>query len=116
MNTLLFHKSLFWPAQLPVKNNRPIFLKHTAHALEQSARKGFLIPTSIPEKAELIEAEILIEGRTKRVSKLVFRFRYDSLNDIVAVVRGNTLITAWINARSDIHATLDPSKYHNKAI
>lgn len=116
MQSHLYHRSVFWPAQLPSKNTGTIFLRHTNHALEQSAKKGFLIPTNIPEKAELIEAEILIEGRTKKISKLVYRFRYDSLNDIVAVVRGNTLITAWLNARSDSHGTLDASKYSTKQI
>lgn len=52
-----------------------------------------------------------IETTDNKVSKYVIRISYDNERDISVVIRFNTIITAWINHKEDIHKTLDKSKY-----
>lgn len=45
------------------------------------------------------------------VTKYVVRIPYDTYRDISVSIRGNKVITAWLNDIEDIHHTLDLSKY-----
>jgi hypothetical protein len=45
------------------------------------------------------------------ITKYVVRVPYDSKRDISVSIRGNKIITAWLNQVDDIHHTLDLSKY-----
>lgn len=45
------------------------------------------------------------------VNKYVVRIPYDQDRDISVSIRGNMVVTAWLNFIDDIHHTLDLSKY-----
>ena len=55
-----------------------------------------------------------VETTNSKVTKYVIRIEFDDLRDISIVVRGNVIITAWINYKDDKHYTLDKSKYAKK--
>jgi hypothetical protein len=50
------------------------------------------------------------------VTKSVVRVKYNDKKDISIVFRDGIIITAWLNERSDLHSTLDRSKYERKDI
>lgn len=52
-----------------------------------------------------------IETTYDKVTKYVIRISFDNERDISVVIRFNTIITAWINYKEDVHKTLDKSKY-----
>ena len=60
--------------------------------------------------------EVEVEtGEDKKyfVTKFVVRVPYDNERDISISIRGNKIITAWLNHIEDTHKTLDLSKYHD---
>jgi hypothetical protein len=109
----LFHKDIYLPAFLGDLNvYRPMSVMPTRHALEASLLRGFRAPRTIPAGATVIEVEV---GSHGSIDKIVYRFGFDKTNDLVAVVRGNRLITCWLNAKADKHSTLDRTKYQKRA-
>lgn len=46
------------------------------------------------------------------ITKAVFRTDYNTMYDIVIVVRKNLIVTAWLQKKADTHRTLDVSKYY----
>lgn len=58
------------------------------------------------------ELEILVNNSVcVAINKFVVRMPYDNQNDISIVVRGNKIITAWLNNKDDKHYSLDLNKY-----
>ena len=58
------------------------------------------------------EVEVEIKPDNKNfITKYVVRVPYDKDRDISVSIRGNKIITAWLNHVDDIHYTLDLSKY-----
>ena len=67
------------------------------------------------------EVETFENGGTFEVTKFVVRVPYDDERDITIVVapRGNDIgfiKTAWLNYKTDVHSTLDESRYEKKPI
>lgn len=109
--TKLYHKDVKLPAGVnPVKSST-LYLVPTRHAREQAELKGFQCPMAVHAGAQLIEVETDIINGKEVVTKALYRERTNSFNDVLMVVRGNRLITCWLNDRRDTHATLDKSKY-----
>lgn len=57
-----------------------------------------------------VEVEKKLDGKIV-VSKYVVRIPYDKDRDISVSIRGNMIVTAWLNFITDNHHTLDLSKY-----
>jgi hypothetical protein len=57
-----------------------------------------------------VEVEKAVDGKIL-VTKYVVRIPYDKNRDISVSIRGNKIITAWLNFIDDVHHTLDLSKY-----
>lgn len=57
------------------------------------------------------EVEITKEGINYSVTKIVVRTSYNDEKDISIVLRGNMIVTAWLNYKTDEHYTLDEGKY-----
>jgi hypothetical protein len=106
----MYHKDVFFPTFLLGDLNiyRPMSVIPTRHALESATARGFRAPRTIPVGAVVIEVEV---GSHGSVDKLVYRFGWSHTHDMVAVVRGDRLITCWLNERNDKHSTLDRNKY-----
>ncbi len=106
----LYHKDVFFPSFLFGDLNvyKPLAVQPTRHALESAQSRGFRAPRTIPVGATPIEVEV---GSHGSVDKIVYRFEWSTSHDMVAVVRGNRLITCWLNHKNDGHKTLDRTKY-----
>lgn len=57
------------------------------------------------------EVEVAFYNGVVIIKKYVVRIKYNDTQDISVVIRGDKIITAWINDRDDAHKTLDLSKY-----
>ncbi len=68
------------------------------------------LPTSVNiSTSKIIEVEVI----NNKVTKMVFRTKYDATFDIIIVMNLPDLSvrTVWLNKRSDKHRTLDRNKY-----
>ena len=61
--------------------------------------------------SEPFEIEVFEENGKIIVSKQVVRISYNATQDISIVLRGNKIITAWLNEKDDIHLSLNTAKY-----
>lgn len=114
MQTLLFHKDVFAPAQL-FKAPGPLHLHYTRHALEAAHddRYGdlsrFLSERLLVAHGEVIEVECAMTGR---ILKRVIRHQVTDKLDLVWVVMHDGLVkTVWGNLHDDHHRTLNRGKY-----
>lgn len=63
---------------------------------------------------EPFEVELTkINGKWK-VTKYVIRVAFTRDSDLAIVIRGNRIITCWLNDVDDLHYTLDKTKYETK--
>lgn len=112
----LFHKDIRLPEgfRLP---NRMVELNYSNHALKAATddRYGDIPLTPVLNLAHCETIEVEVDGR--RVRKVVVRTELDDDNDVVFVLVPGparwTVKTVWINRKSDLHRTLDRSKYVN---
>lgn len=110
----LYHKDVFFPAQLLRICQRGLMqlvLSHHAREAKRNDRYGsFEIPAILDTvAATVIEAETTYG----KVTKIVYRTSYSLNHDLVIVVIPQTGLvkTAWLNCRNDKHKNLDVSKY-----
>lgn len=113
MDTALYHFEVYLPEQCKV----PAYegkLKYSLHARKEAAsdRYGTI---DLPDvfkaaNAQLIEVEFDI--RRNRIIKQVWRQPLDESRDLVLVIQPDGFVrTVWVNLRSDVHRTLNPSRY-----
>lgn len=115
MTETLWHSSIRLPANFVAPTGR-VELSWTRHADSERTKDRY---AEIPKfKGLTLKRFAVIEVGTEAgtVTKIVFRGRMDDTNDVVIVLipNGNkpwTVKTAWINKRSDLHKTLDHSRY-----
>jgi hypothetical protein len=107
----LYHKDIGFPPFFTCPDAR-INLIYTNHAKQASDSRNIRRLGSITlSRFQVIEIEV----RDNRVVKMVVRGSYDATNDICLVItleKGKWIVkTVWLNAVSDLHNTLDRSKY-----
>lgn len=113
---MLYHRDVYMPAfDLPQGTLR---LVYGAHARLQATNKVItFLPTSIrTDCAKVIEVET---DQTGQPRKVVYRVPLTFEKDLclaVIVNEGNPFFvkTVWVNDSSDLHGTLDRSKYATK--
>jgi hypothetical protein len=111
----LYHSEIRLPTGFVAPTQR-VELSWTRHADSERTKDRY---AEIPKYKGLslkrfAVIEVGMTGNT--VSKIVFRGRMDDTNDVVIVLIPNgarpwTVKTVWCNKRTDIHTTLDKSKY-----
>ena len=116
---MLFHRSVYWHDSFDAQSL--ILIKsverlsnHLWEHIELSkkarydidAKTLYHIVKSI-ESCEPFEVEVV----DNKVVKCVVRVKYDDNRDISIVVREGFILTAWLNDSTDLHFTLDKSKY-----
>lgn len=116
-NRKLYHKDVYFPDYSIFEVENMIgcrFSRHFKHYLYSPDKKHNISVLGIVSavnrvslEGELFELE-LTDGK---VTKAVFRVPYDDENDISIVFRNRTIITAWLNQKTDTHTTLDRYKY-----
>lgn len=115
--TMVLHKDIFMPDNAKIfycmskfKYGRP----HFTDRVHQRDIDVKLLPTSkldLPDDTVVIEVEY--EGI--RMSKQVIRGKYDSDFDFVMpVLKDGTVLSVWLNKRSDKHTTLKRQCYHTE--
>jgi len=91
-------------------------MAYSGHALRAYSEdryrpgNGVTLPTQWPRKAELVELETH-DGMVP--TKLVMRLELTATFDLVVVLSLETELikTVWLNLKSDVHATLNLSRY-----
>lgn len=88
-------------------------LNYSRHTALKAQERGLPLPAAMVIESNVIEAELDDVGD---VLKLVVRLRWTESDDLCVVVReqpfGSWLVvTMWSNSRTDMHTTLDRSKY-----
>jgi hypothetical protein len=117
---MLFHYQLGFPARCRLRFGT-LQLDWSRHALRecQADRYGIIHPPTHLDTntAQVIEAEIeKQETGMLWTKKVVYRIPYEGTKDMVLVVipqlnRPSPVKTVWINQRTDLHFTLDETKY-----
>lgn len=109
----LFHIEQFMPAAY----SQPIFegkLKYSRHALKEAEGDKFgsiTLPAFFKAAdAKLIEVEF--DEKEGTVVKQLWRQNLDDTRDILlAIGKDGFVRTVWVNLQSDVHRTLNKSKY-----
>lgn len=118
---MLYHSQVYIPKELEIKlnymNNMIIDLTYSRHAIlaANSDKYGQMnLRSQIRFNAsKVIEVETDNNGH---MIKLVLRVSYDETRDAVFVLmQGGFVKTVWFNLKSDLHRTLDTSKYRKAA-
>lgn len=111
----LYHSSIRLPEGFTAPSQR-VSIDYGSHARSEAFADRYgkiALPATIPlSMFEVIE--VGIEGG--RVKKILFRGHIDSTRDLCIVLIPNAngpwfCKTVWVNLRSDLHRTLDRSKY-----
>lgn len=127
VNTKLYHKDVYLPQnlinQVIHQQQNTINFAFTKHLIERidckdrshnsvTAEKIWNVLSKLKEKP-IIPFEVETENHNgkEKVTKYVIRDRCTVFEDISIVIRGNKVITAYINDSADEHFTLDSSKY-----
>jgi hypothetical protein len=110
----LYHKDIGFPKNIYIQE-RFVRLKYSPHALEASETDRYgkiTLPQSLMIKRDEV---IEIETEKNKLSKFVLRRPYNETHDLIIVLllKSNKVKTVWLNAKSDIHQTLDETKYEN---
>lgn len=112
----LYHREVYLPSELLNLKQVTKVISPTAHALKAAAEDRYgkiTIPNSVTfSGANIIEAEV-VGGR---LVKILIRISYDEKRDLLLAlsVPEWRAKTVWFNLKSDLHHTLDRSKYTKK--
>ena len=125
--TKLYHKDIYLPQDLIDQaihqQQNTINFAFTKHLIERieckdrshnsvTAEKVWTVLSKLKENPIVpFEVETEIHNQVEKVTKYVVRDRCSIFEDISIVIRGNKVITAYINDSMDEHFTLDCSKY-----
>lgn len=111
----LYHTDLFIPENLKLPAGA-MLLEYSEHARIEAAsdRYGRVELPSFIKFADYTPIEI--EVQNGKVTKVLYRGRYDQTRDLCLVIipQRRYVKTVWINTHSDRHHTLDTSKYDTK--
>ena len=115
----LYHREVYWlsyfdtQSQLLIKSANRLSYHLWQHIEEDNqpkydidVTKLFLIVKSL-DNVEPFEVEV----DSGLVTKCVVRVEYNDKKDISIVFRDGVIVTAWLNFKTDLHGTLDRSKY-----
>lgn len=128
MERILLHSSIYMPKYFKsIAINQQRRLKDcsisnhfkTDHSIENRDFKHniseveliSLVNSLAYKPVEPFEIEISKDNGKVILSKQVIRVNYKDNNDVSIVLRGNKIITAWLNKRDDVHLSLDTNKY-----
>lgn len=102
-----YHRDVYFPFPSQIDVVGP--LRWSRHALERAMEKGIVHPTL--GLMDLIEVTV----ESGRPVKVLVRGNYSETEDVVLVLIGQYVKTAWKNRIADKHRTLDRSRYVNCA-
>lgn len=104
-----YHKDIGLPNSF--SQPKGLNLKYAEHATDRAREKGVDMPRTLPPSYQIIE--VTMNGR--RVMKWLVRFPVSPEWDaVMPILPDGTVKTAWLNAKNDLHTTLDKSKFAAK--
>lgn len=113
---MLYHKDVYIPEDIKYKLNAlsPVQLIYSRHAIlaaqdDKYLSQGIKLVKEITfTYKNVIELELTAAG----IVKLVVRLSYNKDLDITYVIgKGGLVRTVWLNLKTDLHKTLDHTKY-----
>jgi hypothetical protein len=112
MDETLYHVEIGLPKGFvaPVHVIRPVYGRHAQRAATNDRYGTMSLPTMLCLGTGKV-IEVGIVGR--RISKILFRFKYDDTLDMcIVLIPGSWFAkTVWFNERADSHRTLDRTRY-----
>ena len=112
----LFHRQVSWPQRVKqVLPRGKIVITYSKHAsqellIDRYGPIGGLAPQVI-DMSRVITFECGLND-DNTLNKFAVRFQLDKERDLILVITSDLVVkTAWINLRSDKHATLRVSQY-----
>jgi hypothetical protein len=108
----LYHFEIGLPAGFipPSQTVRVSYSRHAAKAATNDRYGQMDLPDLLP----LSQGKVIEVGMENgKVAKILFRFTYDDTLDMcIVLIPGQWFAkTVWFNERTDLHRTLDRSKY-----
>lgn len=118
---MLYHRTIFWSPQFDIEAKQLLLSvtrlsNHLYDHIENSNKPRYninietlyhVVQGLCRQDIEPFEVEVV----DNKVVKCVVRIKYDDNRDISIVVREGFILTAWLNDSTDLHFTLDKSKY-----
>lgn len=119
----VFHRDVFMPEVISTAlKGRWLTLSYGWHAQQEMLDK-YCVINNPPNKIKVenpVEVTVEALAGKKQITKLVVRQKYNSELDIVLVIKPEFALgrgfvkTVWINKATDLHKTLDKSKFATK--
>lgn len=108
----LYHRDIGMPECWPV-NGRWVDLKYSNHAKRACIRDRYGVIPPLNRVQIFLDQLVEVEIREGKLVKLVARVRFNGVFDLILVLNPDGLVrTCWLNRVTDVHKTLDRSKYH----
>lgn len=118
MKIYRYHYLVGFPTNLKKPDTNIVIKNYSTHAVHASITDSYTgkirLPKVInPRRATLIECDAQADGT---IIKAVYRVAYGDVSDrrdiiLVYNFEAETLVTAWLNLRSDNHTTLNSHLY-----
>lgn len=109
---MLFHTEIGLPKwfKAPTGTVTPRYGDHSRFEAQTDRYGKIALPKTI-DLAKFKVIEVGTEGQ--RITKILFRGTLDATRDICIVLTPDCFVkTVWVNLKTDLHRTLDRSKYN----
>lgn len=109
----LYHADLGIPENAKTQHGQ-FLLDYPPHALNAATDDRYGNIVNLPKSLDTSKAQVIeVEMEGSKTTKVVYRIPYNDEYDLVmAVIPDRRFVkTVWLNKNSDLHNTLDTSKY-----
>ena len=109
----LYHADLGIPQNAQTQHGQ-MLLDYSPHALDAALDDRYGNIVNLPKSLDTSKAQVIeVEMQGAKTTKVVYRIPYNEEYDLVMVLVPDRRFvkTVWLNKNSDLHNTLDVSKY-----
>ncbi len=109
----LYHADLGIPQNAQTQHGQ-VLLNYSQHALDAALDDRYGNIVNLPKSLDTSKAQVIeVEMQGSKTTKVVYRIPYNEEYDLVMVLVPDRRFvkTVWLNKNSDLHNTLDTSKY-----
>lgn len=112
-DTKLYHADLGIPQNAQTQHGQ-MLLDYSPHALSAALDDRYGNIVNLPKSIDTSKAQVIeVEMNGSKTTKVVYRIPYNEEYDLVMVLLPDRRFvkTVWLNKNTDLHNTLDTSKY-----
>lgn len=112
-DTKLYHADLGIPQNAQTQHGQ-MLLDYSPHALNAALDDRYGNIVNLPKSIDTSKAQVIeVEMNGSKTTKVVYRIPYNEEYDLVMVLLPDRRFvkTVWLNKNTDLHNTLDTSKY-----